>query len=359
MMEDRVLPLIFLNLCGEMLYVILQRLDAQNISPEKTAKVIQDILSTMLNDQFIEELFKPQKMYTRLAMQSVFEKLVHSSIMRLNSNSMSKLYDLMLMVFKYQMVNCRKPQDVLLVTLNHLDAIKDCARPYSDLTNKVKNLYSLLITHYSNLYYSDYECLYRCINAFLENLNIRVSVLMKLGLQLPSGEIIIKRNEDHLSESEAAKEDWQLDIPITCFDIDGTRNSSLGTNIYILSTITEPKSEESTKPQPVPTINVEKERDIEKEPQGIEELSLLTRLIGKCMPSDNVPEIILASPSEESYELHMTDDTKESGCVVNIDASQKSKEDLEKICNELDINVEEKPKFDILDLLDTVEANTV
>lgn len=53
--------------------------------------VIQDILSTMLNDQFIEELFKPQKMYTRLAMQSVFEKLVHSSIMRLNSNSMSKV----------------------------------------------------------------------------------------------------------------------------------------------------------------------------------------------------------------------------------------------------------------------------
>lgn len=37
-MDDRVLPLIFLNLCGEMLYVILQRLDAQNISPEKTTK---------------------------------------------------------------------------------------------------------------------------------------------------------------------------------------------------------------------------------------------------------------------------------------------------------------------------------
>lgn len=57
-----------------------------------------------------------------------------------------QLYDLMLMVFKYQVVNCSSPQDILLVTLNHLDAIKDCARPYLDLTNKVKNLYSVLVS---------------------------------------------------------------------------------------------------------------------------------------------------------------------------------------------------------------------
>lgn len=45
----------------------------------------------MFNDQFIDELFKPQNMYSRSAMQTVFEKLVHSSIMRLNSSSMGKV----------------------------------------------------------------------------------------------------------------------------------------------------------------------------------------------------------------------------------------------------------------------------
>lgn len=64
-----------------------------------------------------------------------------------------QLYDLMLMVFKYQVVNCQKPQDIILVTLNHLDAIKDSAQPYSDLTSSVKNLYSLLSSVSSILIY--------------------------------------------------------------------------------------------------------------------------------------------------------------------------------------------------------------
>lgn len=51
----------------------------------------------------------------------------------------------MLMVFKYQVANCKKSEDVLLLTLNHLDAIRNCAKPYSDLSSKVKNVYALVI----------------------------------------------------------------------------------------------------------------------------------------------------------------------------------------------------------------------
>ncbi|PRD21847.1 UNVERIFIED_CONTAM: Protein OSCP1 [Trichonephila clavipes] len=136
--------------------------------------VIQDIISTMLNDQFIKELFEPQHMYSRSAMQSVFEKLVHSSIMRLNSNSMSKLYDLMLMVFKYQVINCENAEEILLVTLNHMDAIRNCAKPYPELKDKIENVYSLLISNYKDMPHEDYECLYKCIAVFLQDLNIRV-----------------------------------------------------------------------------------------------------------------------------------------------------------------------------------------
>jgi len=35
-----------------------------------------------------------------------------------------QLYDLMTMAFKYQVLLCPRPKDVLLVTFNHLDAIK-------------------------------------------------------------------------------------------------------------------------------------------------------------------------------------------------------------------------------------------
>lgn len=35
-----------------------------------------------------------------------------------------QLYDLMTMALKYQVLLCPRPKDVLLVTFNHLDAIK-------------------------------------------------------------------------------------------------------------------------------------------------------------------------------------------------------------------------------------------
>ena len=38
----------------------------------------------------------------------MFDKLAHASIMRLNSNSMDKLYDLMTMAVKYQVTKDKK-----------------------------------------------------------------------------------------------------------------------------------------------------------------------------------------------------------------------------------------------------------
>lgn len=348
-MEDKALPLIFLNLCGEMLYIIMQRLDAQNISPEKKTKVIQDILSTMLNEQFLEELFKPQKMYTRLAMQSVFEKLVHSSIMRLNSNSMNKLYDLMLMVFKYQVVNCQRSADIFLVTLNHLDAIKNFSNNFPDLLERFKNLYSMVISDYGTLPHKDYDCLYKCINAFLENLNIRVSVLMKLGLQLPNGEIIISKNDEVHSTSKSEEIKFQKH---SSFDFEGERNFTLGTNIYTQSSILE--STQNVQPH---SLALAESAINEKEDFKVEEISLLTRLIGKCTSTDCTPEIVLASPdTEEKCDMIDKYADRESCSFISIDASQVSKKNLEKICKELVIN-EESTKFDILDLLDTVETS--
>eukprot|EP00922_Rhytidocystis_sp_ex-Travisia-forbesii_P027439 GHVS01040189.1.p1 GENE.GHVS01040189.1~~GHVS01040189.1.p1 ORF type:complete len:159 (+),score=19.12 GHVS01040189.1:271-747(+) len=40
--------------------------------------------------------------------------------MRLNATSMQKLVDLMTMAFKYQVINCCSPEELLTVTCNHL-----------------------------------------------------------------------------------------------------------------------------------------------------------------------------------------------------------------------------------------------
>lgn len=112
-MAQRTLPILFMNLGGEMMYILDQRLRAQAIHQEKAGKVMNDIVSTMFNRRFIEEIFqKHQPIHSRRVslattspsqvLKTMFDKLAHASIMRLNANSMDKLYDLMTMAVKYQ-----------------------------------------------------------------------------------------------------------------------------------------------------------------------------------------------------------------------------------------------------------------
>ena len=68
-------------------------------------------------------------MYTLQSTREIFELLAHSSIMKLNSTSMQKLFDLMLMGFKYQCQACCKPIEIHHLTLKHIytmcDLVKD------------------------------------------------------------------------------------------------------------------------------------------------------------------------------------------------------------------------------------------
>ena len=100
-----------------------QRLKAQNIPPEKSVKgappaaphaqhtrpppnsrrsttadvhlslcaVLQDVVRAMFTPDFIAELFKPQELYSSASARQIFDKLAHSSIMRLSTSSMNKV----------------------------------------------------------------------------------------------------------------------------------------------------------------------------------------------------------------------------------------------------------------------------
>ena len=75
------MPIILLNMGGEMAYILQQRLFAQSVEDDKARKVLQDVIRAMYSPQFISELFKPQEMYTTASTKQIFEKLAHSSIM--------------------------------------------------------------------------------------------------------------------------------------------------------------------------------------------------------------------------------------------------------------------------------------
>jgi hypothetical protein len=82
------MPFIILNMGSEMIYILNQRLKAQNVTGPKSNKVLIDVAKAMFSDLFISELFKPQDVYSLASTKQVFEKLAHSSIMRLNKSSM-------------------------------------------------------------------------------------------------------------------------------------------------------------------------------------------------------------------------------------------------------------------------------
>lgn len=54
-----VLPFVILNLGGEMVYILDQRLRAQEIGQDRSQKVLQDVVKTMFSKKFVEELFRP------------------------------------------------------------------------------------------------------------------------------------------------------------------------------------------------------------------------------------------------------------------------------------------------------------
>ncbi len=115
-----------------MVYILHQRLNAQKVAKDKEDKVLREVIAAMHDKSFITELFDTQEVYDIESVKQIFDKIAHSSLMRLNSSSMSKLFDLMLMGMKHQLMNCLGPWDVLHMTLIHIRSMRNLITESSD-----------------------------------------------------------------------------------------------------------------------------------------------------------------------------------------------------------------------------------
>lgn len=90
--------------------------------------------------------------------------------MRLNASSMSKLYDLMLMSIKLQLFKMKYPEEMIQITLNHLNSLVDILRTYggtqsgaliSTVLNEIdwiKNVFQCLKVDLFRVYSSSIYC---------------------------------------------------------------------------------------------------------------------------------------------------------------------------------------------------------
>jgi hypothetical protein len=122
---------------------------------------------------------KPQVIYDITKTKEIFEKLIHASIMRLNTTSMDKLFDLMLMGFKRQVLNCVNPQDCLSLTLHHLENIRIIVNTIT-IERTIDQLTKNLIEHYENLTIGDWYALRNHLLRLLQRHNTRISLFLQV-----------------------------------------------------------------------------------------------------------------------------------------------------------------------------------
>uniref|UniRef100_A0A7N4NYY5 Organic solute carrier partner 1 n=1 Tax=Sarcophilus harrisii TaxID=9305 RepID=A0A7N4NYY5_SARHA len=342
-MSVRTLPLLFLNLGGEMLYILDQRLRAQNVPTDKARKdewtevdrkrVMNDLISTMFNKKFLEELFKPQELYSKKALRTVYDRLAHASIMRLNPASMDKLFDLMTMAFKYQVLLCPRPKDILLITFNHLDAIKNFVRDSPDIMNQVDETFRHIIE----------------VSIFLkdkvQNSNGRfvlpISGPVPWGTKVPGlirmfnnkGEEVKRMEFKHGGQYVRAESEGS-------FELSGDRVLTLGTNMYSASRPVETRVSGALKNSSLNTKDNIAARTLAKE-----ELNFLARLMGGMeIKKTSGPEpgfrLNLFTTDEEEEHAALTRPEELSYQVINIQAAQDQQrnEELTRIMGEFEIH---------------------
>lgn len=373
-MSRKTLPILFLNLGGEMMYILDQRLRAQNIPKEKSRKVMHDIVGTMLNTRFMDELFKPQDAYSKKAMRTVFDKLAHASIMRLNSASMDKLYDLMTMAFKHQVSLCQRPQDILLITLNHMDAMHEFVKDNEFVLKQVENVYALLKQHYASLTAGQFQLIRMTILSFFQDMHIRVSIFLKDKVQTPNGRFVLStcgqvpwhtevpgeirlfdKGKQVKSTNFATSVQNQLADKPGSFELIGERMTKLGKNMYEASRQVDTTiSHTEVKPS---TTTVAGNGSENQDPLAKAELNLLSYLItGDRKSGGNAFRLNLFNTDEEEQNAE-----KEYAIArhreILIDASQKKQSGaITQLMNEFSIQGSSGSGHKGDDLLELMDA---
>ena len=373
-MPPNALPILFYNMGGEMLYVLDQRLKAQNIPVERGKKVFSDIVGTMYKPQFLQEMMKASSMYSKQAIRTIFNKLVHSSIMRVNKESMDKLYDLMVMAVKYQISQCINPSDLLHITLNHLDATLEFVKELPNVKAKVLDAYDAIIAMYGSMKIGDFALIRQYLLSFLQDTNNKVSIYLAEKVQNEDGRFII-RNTDELpemfeppgliklykqgredsvkfkSEGNYKAHNSMLNISL---ELNGTRATKLGTNIYANAKNYDYNTHSS--------LN----SSTENSKMAKAELGLLAHFIGSDINQGISKEFKInlftnADDTNESNnftENNIKDNAEQEPRVLNITATKSQNDNLAKIMSDFSLHTPSSPTStskgdDLLSLLDS------
>ncbi|KAI6170982.1 Protein OSCP1-like [Aphelenchoides bicaudatus] len=220
------MPFVFLNMTGELAYILEQRLivsivlshlalftinfeqldqisrqaslQAQRITEAKCRKVLYDILKVVFNKRFMKKLFTNQEQYSRSSLRQYFEKMAHSSVMRLNEprRSMERLFDMLTMAVKFQITAITDPRQMIEVTINHLRGLLRIAAYDEELVDSIMMFHNRLVEKYKDTSMYEYGLIRTSIINHMKAsapIKVRVSQLMRMNYQRSDGHFILNR----------------------------------------------------------------------------------------------------------------------------------------------------------------------
>ncbi|XP_076293748.1 organic solute carrier partner 1 [Lasioglossum baleicum] len=243
-MYNYVTPILYLNMGGEMLYVLQQRLRAQKISVDKSVYVLEGVTTALFSPKILTSIFEEESMSGMTALRSTLEAVVLSSIVKLDASSMDKLFDLMTMMVKYQLTAATGPKEVILLTLNHTDAMREMVS-HPTAQRCLGMLHQMIIDIYEDLTCAEIWNIRRDCLKELDSYCVRVSLLLRYGLQNDDGSFNVtttirkydeKYEENKSTFSEMKVREMHRKNPCGgSFNLYGERGTLLGKNMYAMT----------------------------------------------------------------------------------------------------------------------------
>ncbi|XP_013112267.2 protein OSCP1 [Stomoxys calcitrans] len=195
---------IIVNLGCEMLYVIDQRLKAQKIAADKSKQVLHDVTSVLLEPKFIESLIvgsssEGGQLLAEEHCKFMLKDIATCSLMRLDEVSMDKLWNLMTMIYKWQLFHTKYQYQLMDITFRHLASIAQLypEEKYALLIDYTKNT---LLDFWNSCTDDEQNRIYATNIWWLDGFSIKISLLIRLGFQAMDGTFFAQVDETYFND---------------------------------------------------------------------------------------------------------------------------------------------------------------
>ncbi|XP_074604793.1 organic solute carrier partner 1 [Brevipalpus obovatus] len=367
-MSDEAYPYLYLCSTCEMLYIVQHRLAAQSIDQIKTQRVLGDILTSVFSSSTIEQIFIPKQLMSLKELQNLINRIAHCSIMKLSEDSMNKLFDLVIMVVKYQLVFVQNSLELFDVVTNHLDSMMMLTENVQ-LISSIEMTRKRFLTHFGPNHIYRLRMVRTVLLTYLAGIKTKVSALMKMGTQDEEGGWIVGKENlvscfcqipgtiNYFNEKQEIIRTLAFD-PLALYR-ETNAKTNLGLNIYINETHTDKRPDEQVQMNPDNKdrkehgphsfIVSEEELEVEARRGAILLANLLGRDSGKC---EQLHELDLIVDSDALDKTSNKNESEPERQIELQDTQYRSKllEVKQEICEGIEgLSIEEDDLLEIVD----------